>query len=106
MGLCNDPDEFGLVTRVFHWGMMALVIAMLALGTQINVLEPGLARGVHWAFYALLVASPLTGWAGSSATGIDVMIAGRWDGADAGRGLGSDRETVFRRAWRADQTAD
>lgn len=31
MALCNGPDEFGLVTRVFHWGMMALVIAMLAL---------------------------------------------------------------------------
>lgn len=36
------------------------------------------ARGVHWAFYVLLIAIPLTGWAGSSATGIDVMIADRW----------------------------
>ena len=36
------------------------------------------ARAVHWAFYVLLVAIPLTGWAGSSATGIDVVIAERW----------------------------
>ena len=36
------------------------------------------ARAVHWAFYALLLAIPLSGWAGSSATGIDVMIADRW----------------------------
>ncbi|MCU0828687.1 MAG: cytochrome b/b6 domain-containing protein [Tabrizicola sp.] len=36
------------------------------------------ARAAHWAFYALLLAIPLTGWAGSSATGIDVMIADRW----------------------------
>ena len=36
------------------------------------------ARVTHWAIYALLIAIPLTGWAGSSATGIDVMIADRW----------------------------
>lgn len=123
MGLRNGPGEFGLVTRIFHWGMMALVIAMLALGLRVKYLEPGLAnlwlyslhktlgflvlglvvlrlgwhltspppaplgppgplhrvaRGVHWALYALLIAIPLTGWAGSSATGIDVVIADRW----------------------------
>lgn len=36
------------------------------------------ARAAHWLFYALLIAIPLTGWAGSSATGIDVMFADRW----------------------------
>lgn len=36
------------------------------------------ARAAHWVIYGLLVAIPLTGWAGSSATGIDVMIADRW----------------------------
>ena len=36
------------------------------------------ARTAHWAIYGLLIAIPLTGWAGSSATGIDVMIADRW----------------------------
>lgn len=36
------------------------------------------ARAAHWAIYLLLIAIPLTGWAGSSATGLDVMIAERW----------------------------
>jgi cytochrome b561 len=123
MGLRNGPDEFGLVTRIIHWGMMLLIIAQLALGLRIADLEPGLAnlwlyglhktlgfaalalilvriawhlispppvpigprnaafwaaRAAHWAIYALIIAIPLTGWAGSSATGIDVMIADRW----------------------------
>ena len=37
-----------------------------------------LAKAVHWAFYLLLMAIPLSGWVGSSATGIGVMIADRW----------------------------
>ncbi|MFN4203425.1 MAG: cytochrome b [Tabrizicola sp.] len=121
--LRNGPDEFGLVTRVIHWGTMLLVIAQLALGLRISDLEPGLAtlwlyglhktlgflvlalilsrigwhlvsppppplgprgaafwaaRTAHWTIYGLLLVIPLTGWAGSSATGIDVMIADRW----------------------------
>jgi len=36
------------------------------------------ARAAHWAIYAVVIAIPLTGWAGSSATGLDVMIADRW----------------------------
>lgn len=123
MALRNTADGFGLVTRLFHWGMMALVLFMLALGTRVANLEPGLAglwlislhktlgflvlalilmrilwhlasppprpmgppglmlilaKAVHRAFYLLLIAIPLAGWAGSSATGIDVMIADRW----------------------------
>ncbi len=123
MALRNGPAEFGLVTRVIHWGTMLLVIGQLALGNRIEEMAPGLAnlwlyglhktlgfgilalilarigwhlysppphpmgpngpafwaaRVVHWAFYALLIAIPLSGWAGSSATGIDVMIADRW----------------------------
>jgi cytochrome b561 len=123
MGWRNGPAEFGLVTRVIHWGMMLLVIGQLALGNRIEDLAPGLAnlwlyslhktlgfavltlillrivwhlisppphplgpqgpafwaaRIVHWTFYILLIAIPLSGWAGSSATGIDVMIADRW----------------------------
>ncbi|WP_374644850.1 cytochrome b [Tabrizicola sp.] len=123
MGLKNGPEEFGLVTRLFHWTMMLLILGQLALGLRLANLEPGLAnvwlyglhktlgflalalillriawhlasppplplgprnalfrtaRAVHRAIYLLLVALPLTGWAGSSATGIDVMIADRW----------------------------
>lgn len=121
--LRNGPTEFGLVTRVIHWGMMLLIIGQLALGLRLSDMEPGLAslwlyglhktigfgilalilvrigwhlfspppppmgprtaafwaaRAAHWAIYALVIAIPLTGWAGSSATGIDVMIADRW----------------------------
>lgn len=36
------------------------------------------ARLAHAAFYLLLIAIPLTGWAGSSASGLDVMVADRW----------------------------
>jgi cytochrome b561 len=123
MALRNSPGEFGLVSRIFHWGTVLLVVAMLALGNRISGMEPGLAnlwlyglhktlgflvlaltlariawhiasppphpigartaafwtaRAAHWSLYALLIAIPLTGWAGSSATGIDVMIADRW----------------------------
>ena len=123
MALRNAPAEFGLVTRVIHWGTMLLVVGQLSLGNRIEGMEPGLAnlwlyglhktlgfallalvlariawhiasppphpigprnvaswgaRATHWALYVLLVAIPLTGWAGSSATGIDVMIADRW----------------------------
>jgi cytochrome b561 len=123
MALRNSPAEFGLVTRVIHWGTMLLVISQLALGLRIADLQPGLAtlwlyglhktlgiavlalvlarivwhiasppplplghrgaafwaaRTAHWVFYALLIALPLTGWAGSAATGIDVVIAERW----------------------------
>jgi cytochrome b561 len=123
MALRNGPAEFGLVTRLIHWGTMLLVIGQLALGNRIETMQPGLAnlwlyglhktlgfavlalvlariawhlasppppplgprnaafwgaRVAHWMIYVLLIAIPLTGWAGSSATGIDVMIADRW----------------------------
>jgi cytochrome b561 len=37
-----------------------------------------LARATHRAFYVLLIAVPLAGWVGSSATGIDTVVFGRW----------------------------
>lgn len=37
-----------------------------------------LARWVHRGLYALMLALPLAGWAGSAATGINVVIFGRW----------------------------
>ncbi|MDE3240788.1 MAG: cytochrome b [Paracoccaceae bacterium] len=37
-----------------------------------------LARRAHWVLYALMIAIPLIGWAGSAATGIDVIVFGRW----------------------------
>ncbi|MES2968222.1 MAG: cytochrome b [Pseudomonadota bacterium] len=47
----NGPDRFGLVSRTLHWGMALLVLGMLALGTRIAGMEPGLANlwlyGLH-----------------------------------------------------------
>jgi cytochrome b561 len=37
-----------------------------------------LARMTHRAFYVLLVLVPLAGWVGSSASGIDTVVFGRW----------------------------
>lgn len=36
------------------------------------------ARATHLAIYALLLAIPLSGWIGSAATGLDVVIFDRW----------------------------
>ncbi|MBD1203525.1 MAG: cytochrome b [Rhodobacteraceae bacterium] len=36
------------------------------------------ARATHLTLYLLLLAIPLTGWIGSAATGIDVVIFDRW----------------------------
>jgi cytochrome b561 len=35
-------------------------------------------RAWHWMLYALIIATPIAGWAGSSASGIDTVIAGRF----------------------------
>jgi cytochrome b561 len=37
-----------------------------------------LARMTHRGFYVLLVLLPLAGWIGSSASGIDTVVFGRW----------------------------
>jgi cytochrome b561 len=37
-----------------------------------------LARWTHRAFYALLLLVPLSGWVGSSASGLDTVVFGRW----------------------------
>jgi cytochrome b561 len=69
-------------------GILTLSLILIRLGWHIYSPPPRpigpagpavqIARAVHWAFYLLLIVIPLTGWAGSSATGIDVMIADRW----------------------------
>ena len=37
-----------------------------------------LARATHRTFYLLLLLVPLSGWIGSSASGIDTVVFGRW----------------------------
>jgi cytochrome b561 len=123
MALRNGPDSFGLVTRVIHWTMAILILAMFALGLRLTSMEPGLSnlwlyglhktvgfslfvlvlvrlvwhlvsrppvpigppgrmrtfvKAWHWTLYALMIATPIAGWAGSSATGIDVVIFNRF----------------------------
>lgn len=44
MRLANTHDSFGLVTRLIHWLMAIGVIAMLALGTWLSDMQPGLSN--------------------------------------------------------------
>lgn len=118
----NTTERFGLITRALHWGMAALIVALLALGLWLSSMQPGLstiqlyglhktlgltvlalvilrviwhrispppgplalgwqvraARLGHLALYILLLVIPLSGWIGSSATGIDTVFADRW----------------------------
>ncbi|WP_295073305.1 cytochrome b/b6 domain-containing protein [Tabrizicola sp.] len=119
MALRNGPDEFGLISRLIHWGMALLLISLLALGLRIAAMEPSLStlwlyglhktlgltalallllrviwhlispppgpqatgwmrlfiKAWHWTLYALMIATPIAGWAGSSASGIDTLYA-------------------------------
>lgn len=119
MVLRNGPDEFGLISRLIHWGMALLLISLLALGLRIAAMEPSLStlwlyglhktlgltalallllrviwhlispppgpqatgwmrlfiKAWHWTLYALMIATPIAGWAGSSASGIDTLYA-------------------------------
>ena len=47
----NDPTYFGAVSRGLHWSMALLILAMLALGTTLSTLQPGLSNlylyGLH-----------------------------------------------------------
>lgn len=56
----NSAAEFGLVSRVLHWGMALGILAMLALGTTIADMEPGLANlwlyGLHKSMGLVLLA--------------------------------------------------
>jgi cytochrome b561 len=120
MGLRNSPDSFGLVSRLIHWGMALLILALFALGLRLTSMEPNLSnlwlyglhktmgltalglvvlrilwhlispppgpqatggmrlfiKAWHWTLYALMIATPIAGWAGSSASGIDTVIFG------------------------------
>jgi cytochrome b561 len=117
----NGPNQFGLISRLLHWSMAALILGMIALGLRIASMEPGLSnlwlyglhktlglmllalvalrviwhvssppplpigapgpgrmfvRAWHATLYLLMIAVPISGWAGSSASGIDTVFAG------------------------------
>lgn len=56
----NGPAKFGLVSRLLHWLMAAGVLVMLALGSTLVRMEPGLANlwlyGLHKTIGILLLA--------------------------------------------------
>lgn len=80
----NTPQGFGLVTRLLHWGMAVAVIAMLALGTRIASMEPGLAnlwlyslhKGVGLILLALVVVR--LAWHGISPPPAPLGDPGGW----------------------------
>jgi cytochrome b561 len=93
LGLRIADIEPGLATLWLYGlhktlGFLILTLVALRIGWHLYTPPPHplgprgpafwAARTAHWALYLLLIAIPLTGWAGSSATGIDVMIADRW----------------------------
>lgn len=47
----NSPTRFGLVSRLIHWAMAALILGMLLLGTRLGAMQPGLENlwlyGLH-----------------------------------------------------------
>lgn len=70
-------------------GLSLLALVLLRLAWHRATPPPGplpggppwadrLARATHRAFYLLLLLMPLSGWIGSSATGIDTVVFGRW----------------------------
>lgn len=49
--LRNDATHFGLISRLIHWAMAVLILALLVLGTRLASIQPGLANlwlyGLH-----------------------------------------------------------
>jgi cytochrome b561 len=66
---------FALLALRLLWHALSPPPAPIASGTAWH---GALARLTHRALYLLLVAVPLTGWIASSASGLDVVLFGRW----------------------------
>ena len=56
----NDPTHFGLITKLIHWSMALLIVGLLALGTELSYMRPGLANlwlyGLHKTFGLIALA--------------------------------------------------
>lgn len=79
-----------LKLKLFGWhkeyGMLVLMLVMLRIVWRTTHLIPSLseltafermaARTVHWAFYAFMIALPITGWLITSAAGLEISFFG------------------------------
>lgn len=83
-GLANDW-LYGL-HKTIGFGVLSLIVARIVWHIASPPPHPigprgpafWAARTAHWGFYLLLIAIPLAGWAGSSATGMEALIANHW----------------------------
>lgn len=79
-----------LKIKLYGWhkefGMLVLMLVMLRFGWRITNINPSLAnlpwwermgaKSVHWAFYVLMFAMPISGWLVTSAAGFPVSFFG------------------------------
>ncbi|MES2916725.1 MAG: cytochrome b [Pseudomonadota bacterium] len=65
-------------------GLTALALVLLRILWHVISPPPGpmatgwlriFIKGWHWTLYALMIATPIAGWAGSSASGVDTVYA-------------------------------
>jgi cytochrome b561 len=71
-----------------EWGLLVLALAMLRIVWRIGNITPSLkdlptweklaAQTVHWSFYVLMLALPVTGWLLTSAAGLAPSFFGLW----------------------------
>src|ERR1700721_1488505 len=85
IGLPISLEKLKLYGWHKEWGFVVLGLLIIRLvwrainvtpNLSLPLLEHIAARLVHWAFYLLLIAMPLTGWLMSSASGVSVSFFG------------------------------
>lgn len=87
MGKLGEVDDEPLFAWHTGVGLLVLVLMVARLGWRLTHAVPPLpattpgwqqaaARGLHWAFYGLLLLLPLTGWAITSIEGDAVSLLG------------------------------
>ena len=91
-GLLHEPLEDVVQLMPLHKsiGFLVLLLSLVRLGWRLTHPAPPLpdsmprwekaaAHGLHWIFYALMIALPLTGWAFSSAGKYPLSFFGLFD---------------------------
>lgn len=85
----TDPSKFDLYQLHKSFGLSVLALSIARLGWRLTHKAPPLpvampnwqklaARGVHWGFYALMILTPLAGWAIVSVSPTDIPT--KWFG--------------------------